>query len=142
MPRNPAFYFHSAAFLLQEKHKFSQFLCRFCRISLSPSGSVCVLKKGTKGWFHPAVEGGLPRERLLWGERWEGHGKPSGDTCQCSGVISQGAGMGRLCAPIALLRGATLHRPQQCHLGTHLGLQFLKLHPRPAEPQTLGVGSG
>lgn len=42
MPRNPAFYFHSAAFLLQGKHKFSRFLCRFCKISLFPSSSVYI----------------------------------------------------------------------------------------------------
>lgn len=53
MPGNPAFYFHSAAFLLQGKHKFGRFLCRFCKISVSPSNSLYVLSMGDGGMVLP-----------------------------------------------------------------------------------------
>lgn len=148
MPRNPAFYFHSAAFLLQGKHKFSQFLCRFCKISLSPSSSVCALNAGTKGWFCPAVEGGLPEEASSGREvgraqeaRWR---HLSAHRCNKSGswdgeafcitrpfpAFSAMVLQGRVPAP------ATAASP-----GNPSGLQILRPHPRPAEPETLGAGS-
>lgn len=76
MPRNPAFYFHSTAFLLQGKHKFSQFLCRFCKISLSPSSSVYALRAGVRGWFRPATEGGLAEEASCRESGGKGAGRP------------------------------------------------------------------
>lgn len=87
VPGNPAFYFHSAAFLLQGEHKFSCFLCRFCKISLSPS-SCCVdihtgcrdeemqgcRDEGIEGWVHPVMKGRLGAEassRERWGRKKE-----------------------------------------------------------------------
>lgn len=96
MPRNPAFYFHSAAFLLQGKHKFGRFLCRFCKNSLSPSCSADLCDARTEGWFCLEVGVGLG---LIQGETKGRNRGPMESHLVCHTVLTgQGAGSGRLSA--------------------------------------------